>query len=152
AAALAASETFEIDPAHSSVNFSIRHLVSRVQGRFDRLSGTIEMDPANPAGAKVRAEIETASIDTGVENRDKHLRSADFFDAEKNPRIVFESTGVTMEGASKAKLAGKLTLHGKTLPVTIAVTGLGTTPGGKGDQRAGFEGTTQLNRKDYDIT
>jgi polyisoprenoid-binding protein YceI len=149
---LAVADTFEIDPAHSSVNFAIRHLVSRVQGRFDQVAGTIEMDPGKPAEARVLAEIATKSVNTGVENRDNHLRSADFFDAEKNPKIVFESTGVIAQGADKATLAGNLTLHGVTKPVTIEVTGLGFARGMKGEERAGFEGRTKINRKEFNLT
>ena len=147
----ARAETYEIDPGHSSVTFTIRHLVSKVAGRFDDFEGTIQMDGANPSTSKVRAEIDTASINTGIENRDKHLKSGDFFDAEKNPKIVFESTSVTAKGTDKATLTGNLTLHGVTKPVTIEVTGLGTGPGMRGEVRAGFEGKTTINRKDFGI-
>jgi polyisoprenoid-binding protein YceI len=149
---LAAVETFEIDPAHSSVNFNIRHLVSRTQGRFGKFSGTIEMDRQNPSSAKVKAEIDTASIDTGIPDRDKHLRSPDFFDAEKFPKIVFESTGVVAQGTDKATLKGNLTMHGVTKPVTLEVSALGFGPGMRGGTVAGFEGRTKLSRKDFDIS
>src|SRR5262245_16654736 len=148
----AAEETFKIDAAHSSVNFSIHHLVSKVQGRFGKLSGTIQLDRANPSGAKVKAEIDASSIDTGIADRDNHLRSPDFFDATTFPQIVFESTGVSSSSPEKATLKGNLTLHGVTKPVSLEVAGLGSGPGMRGEYRAGFEGRTTVNRKDFGIT
>jgi len=149
--ALAAVENYTIDPAHSQVGFKIRHIVSKVPGRFTKFSGTIDGDPANLATAKVSVEIEAASIDTDNEQRDKHLRSADFFDVEKFPKLTFASTEVVPKGPGKATLMGNLTLHGVTKPVEIDVDVLGFSPDPFGGYRGGFEGRTTINRKDFGI-
>ena len=133
----AAEETYQIDPVHSTVSFTIRHLISRVQGRFGKFQGTILTDPANPASAKVKAEIDAGSIDTGITDRDNHLRSADFFDAAKYPKISFESSEATVQSPEKVTLKGNLSMHGVTKPVILEVTGLGFGPGMRGEARAG---------------
>src|SRR5262245_12908027 len=108
--ALAAAELFNIDPGHSSVGFKVRHIVSKVPGRFDKISGTITVDPADLSTAKVSVEIESASINTANENRDNDLKSPNFFDVAKFPKATFVSTSVTPNGEGKAKLKGNLTI------------------------------------------
>lgn len=143
---LAAPEVYKIDPNHTQVNFSIRHLVSRVQGRFRTVGGEIALDKDNWAASKVTAEIDATTIDTGNEKRDGHLKSDDFFKTEKNPKITFVSTGVTAPGKDKLSVAGDLTMAGVTKPVTLDVTINGFMPG-----LAGFEAKTKVNRKDFGI-
>jgi polyisoprenoid-binding protein YceI len=149
--AMAAVESYKIDPVHSTVSFTIRHLVSRVRGNFTELSGAIQLDRDNPAEAKITATIATASVNTANEKRDEHLRSPDFFDAEKYPAITFESNGVKVHSAERVTLMGNLTMHGVTKPVSLDVTGLGFGSDPWGGFRAGFEAETTLNRKDYGI-
>ena len=114
-AAPASADTFVIDKNHSDAGFTIRHLMSRVSGTFNDFSGTIEGDPAKPAEAKVEFTIKAASIDTRQEGRDKHLRSADFFDVEKFPDITFKSTKIVPAGGKdKYDVIGNLTMRGVT--------------------------------------
>ena len=147
---LAETQTLVIDPVHSDASFQIRHFVSNVRGRFTDFTGTIVADPAKPEAATVEFTIKAASIDTAQPGRDKHLRSADFFDAEKFPEITFKSTKVTATGKNKYDVAGNLTMHGVTKPITLAVTYLGNTGAGP-DAKFGFETTATVNRKDYGI-
>ena len=150
--AQAAAEVYKIDTAHSSVTFSIRHLVSRVQGRFRTFKGEINLDKDNLAASSVTAEIDATTIDTANENRDKHLKSDDFFKTEKNPKITFVSTGVTAQGKDKLAVTGNLTMAGVTKPVTLDVTIGGFMPDMRpGGQRAGFEAKGKVNRQDFGI-
>ena len=144
------AQTFKIDPVHSSVGFSIRHLVSNVKGRFTDFSGTIVYDPGKIENSSVNVTIKTASIDTDHENRDNHLRSPDFFDAEKNPEITFQSTKVVKKG-KKFLVQGTLNLHGVEKNVSFPCQILGTMKDPKGNARAGFEAELSLNRKDFGI-
>ena len=152
--AIAGAETYRVDPAHTSVLFHVRHLFTSVTGRFERFDGTIDYDEKAPAKTRVSGTIDAASINTNVEKRDNHLRSADFFDVEKYPKITFESSGVTDSDASghKGKMNGTLTMHGVSRPVVLDVSflGKGKDPGGK--ERAGFHATTTVNRKDFGLT
>jgi polyisoprenoid-binding protein YceI len=150
AASPVVAETFVIDRNHSDASFQVRHFVSNVRGRFTDFQGTIEGDPAKPEAAMVEFTVKAASIDTAQPNRDKHLRSADFFDAEKFPEITFKSTKVKAVGKDKYEVTGPLTMHGVTKPVTLLVTNLGTAGTGK-DAKFGFEATTTVNRKDFGI-
>jgi len=145
------AQTFKIDPVHSSVGFSIRHLVSNVKGRFTDFSGTIVYDPKKIENSSVNVTIKTTSIDTDNENRDNHLRSPDFFDAEKNPEITFQSTRVVKKG-KKLLMQGTLNLHGVEKSVSFPFQILGTMKDPKGNARAGFEAELSLNRKDFGIT
>ena len=140
-----------IDPNHSSVGFTVRHFFSKVPGNFDKFSGSLEYDPANPTAASVKVDIDPASINTKTEKRDNHLRSADFFDVVKYPTMSFVSTKVTKGEGNKLTVEGNLTMHGVTKPVTLAVTFLGSGPA-LGGQRAGFEATTKINRLDYGVS
>ena len=150
AAAPAAPVTWEIDPSHSDISFRIRHLVSRVRGSFNEWKGTIVADPQNLAGGSVQVEIRTASVDTNSERRDTHLRSADFFDAAAHPVITFRSTRVQTRGRN-ITVNGNLTMHGITRPVVLTGTSAPVT-GVAGKRRIGFEATTTIDRKDFNVT
>jgi polyisoprenoid-binding protein YceI len=152
AASAFAADTFVIDKAHSEAKFEIRHIVSRVSGRFDDFTGVVNIDQANPAASTVELTIKTASVDTGNENRDKHLRTADFFDAEKNPEITFKSTSIKATSKKNVyDVTGDFTMRGvkKTITLPVEFLGFGKDPGG--NQRAGFTLKTTINRKDYGI-
>jgi len=156
AAAIAASaslsaETYVIDKNHSDASFQIRHFASKVRGRFADFEGTIQADPAKPEASSVVFTIKTASIDTSQPDRDKHLRSADFFDAEKFPEITFKSTKFTPAGKDKYDVTGTLTMHGVSKEVTLPVTFLGSMKDPRGNEVASFEIETKLNRKDFGI-
>jgi len=152
ASSLFAAETFNVDKVHSEATFQVRHMMSKVSGKFDDIAGKISADRANPSASSVEFSMKTASINTGNANRDKDLRSDNFFDAEKNPEITFKSTKIV---ATKKKdlfqVTGDLTMHGVTKRITIPVefNGFGKDPWG--GERAGFSLTTTLNRKDYGI-
>ncbi len=145
------ADTYSIDPGHSEVGFSIRHMVTNVRGRFNDFSGTVNMDPKNLPGSSVEFRIKATSIDTAVPDRDKHLRSADFFDVEKYPEITFKSESIKPAGKDKYNVTGTLTLHGVSKKVTLPVSFLGQAKDPWGGTRAGFETGTTLNRKDYGI-
>lgn len=138
--------TYEIDPAHSNVSFRIRHMISTVKGEFNEFGGTIEFDQENQARSSVTAVIKAASIDTNHDERDQHLRGADFFDAEKFPEITFRSKRI--EGN---KVFGDLTMHGVTQEATLEVIFHGIAEDPWGRQRAGFTARTILDRKDFGI-
>lgn len=141
---------YSIDPAHTSVEFSVRHMmVAKVKGRFKDVSGTISVGDT-PADHSVDVAIKAGSIDTRDEKRDEHLRSADFLDIENFPELTFRSTKVTEDG-SDWKLEGELTIHGVTKPVTLDLeyNGTGTNPWGA--TVAGFEAKTKVNRKDFGL-
>ncbi len=148
------TSTWTIDPAHSVAEFKVKHMmISNVKGRFTRISGTLVLDEQQPANSRVEAQIEAASISTGDEQRDGHLKSADFFDAEKYPALSFKSTSVKPEGDGEAKVTGELTIHGVTRPVTFNVEGP-TAPAKDtwGNTRVGVAATTKINRKDFGLT
>src|SRR5438552_4083366 len=117
---------WDIDPIHSSAGFTVRHLViSKVRGRFRRWSGSLTLDDARPENSRVEIRIETASIDTDEPKRDDHLRSADFFDAERYPEIVFLGTHIEKDGKDRYQVTGDLTIAGVTRPVRLEVESLG---------------------------
>ena len=145
-----AADTLKVDRAHSHVNFEIRHLVSTVTGSFNDFEGTIQFDKANPAQSSVDFTIQTASIDTGNDKRDGHLRTPDFFDAEKNPEITFKSKRLTKKGKDVYDVTGDFTMHGVTKEITIPVVYLGSVKGGRGEV-SGFKTDFTLKRKDYGI-
>jgi polyisoprenoid-binding protein YceI len=137
------------------VGFSVKHLFTRVQGRFDQFDGTIEFDPANPNATVVSGKIQAASINTNNAKRDKHLRSADFFDVEKFPILSFEGAGLRnareKDGGFSGELPGELTIHGVNKSVVIEVEYLGQGSDPWGNVRAGFSGELEINRKDYGL-
>ena len=147
----AGGDVFTIDPVHSSVSYKVRHLVSKVTGNFRKFSGTITVDPENLAATKISAEIDAASIDTGNDDRDGHLRSADFFDVEKFPTLSFESTKIKVIDKSHIEVTGNLTMHGVTKPVIFEAELLGIAPGMRGGQVMGAEATGALDRKEFGI-
>lgn len=149
AAAQAAPTTWTIDPNHSSVTFTIRHFFSKVSGSFTKFSGDVVYDPANASLSSANAEIDASSIYTANERRDNHLKSPDFFDVAKYPTLAFQSTKVTADGG-KLKIEGNLTMHGVTKPVTLEGAFLGSGPA-MGGQRAGFEASGKVDRKDFGI-
>jgi polyisoprenoid-binding protein YceI len=146
------ADTFNVDKVHSEAAFQVRHMMSKVSGKFDDFSGKINVDRAKPSASSVEFTIKAASIDTGNADRDKDLRSANFFDVEKLPELTFKSSTIV---PSKKKdvydVTGDLTIHGVTKHVTLPVefNGFGKDPWG--GERAGFSLTTTINRKDYGI-
>jgi polyisoprenoid-binding protein YceI len=152
AAPAQAAELYKIDKGHSEVSFQIRHLVTNVRGRFNDFEGNINLDPQNLAQSSVDFRVKAASIDTGVADRDKHLRNADFFDVEKYPEITFKSKSIQAAGKDKYNVTGDFTMHGVTKQITLPVTFLGTAKDPWGGTRAGFETETTVDRKDYGIT
>ena len=144
-----AAGTWAIDPVHSSVNFSVRHLVvSKVRGSFTGFSGAVVV--AEDGTPSVTAEIAVASVDTNNEQRDAHLKSADFFDVEQYPSASFRSTGVRTDGDGYV-VDGEFNLKGVTKPVSLALEFNGVNPGMGHGEVAGFEASVVLNRKDFGI-
>ncbi len=142
--------TWTIDPVHSEVGFTVRHLmVSKVRGNFEKVSGTITV-AENLLDSSVHAEIDATSIRTGQEQRDGHLRSGDFFETEKYPNLVFTSTGITQNG-DDYEIAGDLSIRGVTKPVVLKTEFNGVGPNSQGGQHAGFSASTEINRKDFGI-
>ena len=142
-----------VDPNHSSVSFTIRHLMSRVRGEMKVKEGWIETESDDLSKARVEAVLDASTIDTGVEARDNHLRSADgHFDVANYPTITFKSSRIVGNDPSSFKVVGDLTIHGVTREVTLdaSFTGAGTDPWG--NRRVGFAAETKLNRKDFDLT
>ena len=145
--------TWGIDLVHSSIGFTVRHMVvTKVRGKFTRWNGTIRMDENDLLRTQVDISIEPASVDTGVEQRDNHLRSPDFFDVEKYPTMTFKSIRVEKANDGTLRLIGNLTLHGVTLPVSLDVEYAGTQKDPWGGYRAGFSARTTLDRKDFGLT
>lgn len=143
--------TWDIDPVHSEVSFVVRHMVvSKVRGRFDRFEGTI-VTAEDPLASSVEVVIDAASINTNQDQRDDHIRSADFFDVENHPEITFRSSAVRAEG-DEYFLDGALTIRGTTKPVTLELEVNGFTPDPFGGTRAGFSATTEINRQDFGVT
>jgi len=153
ALAPAQAARWTIDPAHTNASFTVRHLViSNVRGEFQKLAGTVTLDEKDLARSSVEVTIDAASIDTRVPDRDKHLRSPDFFDVEKFPQITFKSTRVKRAGKGKLEITGDLTMHGVTRSVVLDA--VGPTPEIKdpyGNARRGFSASAELNRRDFGL-
>jgi len=151
--AMAAAATWKIDPDHSSIGFKIKHLmVSNVKGSFEKYNGTVDLNETDITRSKVEVNIETASINTNVELRDGHLKSAEFFDVAKYPAMTFKSKKVAKAGKDKLKVTGDLTLHGITKEVVLNVDG----PSKEikdlyGNIRKGAAATATINRKDFGL-
>jgi polyisoprenoid-binding protein YceI len=147
-----ARATWRIDPIHSHVEFAVRHLmISTVKGRFTGVDGTVLIDEANPSNDEVDVRIEASTIDTREPQRDAHLRSADFLEAEKFPHLTFKSTRITHRKGHEFRLVGDLTIRGVTQQVTLDVTEEGRVKDPWGGDRAGFSAKTKINRKDFGL-
>lgn len=151
--AMAFATTWNIDPEHSNIGFKVRHLmVSNVKGQFDKHSGVVTIDDKDITKSKVEVTIDTASINTNVQKRDDHLRSADFFDVATYPAMTFVSKKVAKAGKDKLKVTGNLTLHGITKEVVLNVEGPTTEIKDPwGVIRRGAVATTKINRKDFGV-
>ena len=148
----AAAQSWDIDASHSTVGFSVRHLmVSNVKGAFGKFTAKVDGDPSDPARAKISATIEVASVDTRDVKRDEHLRSPDFFDAAKFPQMTFTSTKVEKTSATTAKVTGDLTLRGVTKPVVLDVEYTAPVKNPWGKMVAGASATGKINRKDFGV-
>jgi polyisoprenoid-binding protein YceI len=147
--------TWQLDPAHTTIEFAVKHMMfTTVRGRFKSFTGTVIIDPHNPDRSRVEVAIDAASIDTGVADRDTHLRSADFLDVESHPKILFRSTrvdGAHQKEGDRFKVAGELEVRGMRMPVTLdaAFEGLGPDPWGQ--QRAGFSARAEIDRRDWGL-
>jgi polyisoprenoid-binding protein YceI len=145
--------TWAIDPAHTSVEFSVRHLmITTVKGRFTDVKGTVISDDADLTQGQVDLTINVASIDTREAQRDTHLRSADFFETEKFPRMSFKGRRITDVSGDRFRLIGDLTIRDITREVTLDVTSNGRAKDPWGGERAGFEATTKIKRSDFGLT
>lgn len=149
----AATNTWTIDPNHSSAQFAVRHLgLSTVRGAFTKVNGTVELDSSDMSKSSVNVTIDAASVDTRVEGRDKDLKSDHFFDVEKYPTITFKSTKVEQVSPGQLKVTGELTIHGTTKPVVLDVEGpTGPAKDPWGNQRMAATATTKVNRQDYNV-
>lgn len=147
----AQTETYTIDPVHSTVGFKVKHFFSKVSGRFNEFSGTLQVDPAKPENAKVEATIKVGSVDTANADRDKHLRDADFFDEPKFGEMKFKSKKVKLLGENKAEVTGDLTIRDVTKEVPLTVEFLGKGQGMYGPI-TGWSATTTINRRDFGLT
>jgi polyisoprenoid-binding protein YceI len=149
----ALASNWEFDGAHSSAEFKIRHLmISNVTGKFAGISGKVELDDADVTKSKIEANIDVSTVNTDNEKRDAHLKSPDFFDVAKFPKMTFKSTSITKEG-SDLKVHGELTMHGVTKPVTLDVTSLSDAVKDPfGGTRRGLTASTKINRKEFGLT
>lgn len=144
---------YQIDQSHSQIQFSVRHMMlAKVRGVFEKWSGTIELDEQNPARTTVDITIDAASINTKEDQRDGHLRSPDFLNAEQYPSLRFKSTKVEVQGSNRAKLYGDLTIRDITKPVVLDVEFQGSAKSPWGTTSYGFSGSTKMNREDWGLT
>lgn len=150
-AAATTTRTFSLDKSHSEVMFQVRHLVTKVRGRFSDFEGTIDFDAAAPERSSVSFSVKTASIDTNEPQRDTHLRSADFFEVEKFPAMTFVSRSIEKAGAESYLVHGDLTIRDVTKAIALPVTFLGAARDPWGNEKLGFEAETALNRKDFGL-
>jgi polyisoprenoid-binding protein YceI len=148
--------TWKLDPAHTLVEFTAKHMmITNVRGRFAKLEGVIEIDEKNPDGSSVSAELDAASIDTRVEQRDQHLRSGDFLDAENFPKVTFRSKkveGASLDSGESFRVVGDLTIRGTTREVVLDATFDGRGKDPWGGERVSFSADTKIDRRDYGLT
>ncbi|MDR8413578.1 YceI family protein [Nonomuraea sp. 3-1Str] len=145
--------TYTIDPAHSRFGFVARHaMITKVRGSLPLLKATAYLDAANPAASTVEVKLDAAGVNTGNPQRDGHLRTSDFLDAETHPHITFTSTGVKRIDDAAFEVTGPLTIRGITREITVPLEYTGTAIDAQGLTRAGFEGGTVINRKDYGVS
>ena len=147
------TERWEIDASHSSIHFSVRHLmIAKVRGQFGRWTGTLQVPEGDFRRAALSVVIDAASIDTGVADRDKHLRSADFFDVEKYPELTFTAAEIAPRDGQRFELSGVLTIKGVAKPVSLAVEEAGRATDPWGNTRAVFSAKGSVSRKDFGLT
>jgi polyisoprenoid-binding protein YceI len=153
ASASAFASNWDVDATHSKVGFGVRHMmVSTVHGSFAKYTGTVALDDADVTKSKIHLEIDASSINTGVDKRDEHLRSADFFDVAHFPKIVFDSTRIEKHGADALAVTGNLTIKNVTKPVVLTVSGLtGEVKDPWGGTRRGATAQAKINRKDFGL-
>ncbi|MCX5203996.1 YceI family protein [Streptomyces sp. NBC_00237] len=145
--------TYTVDASHTRVGFTARHaMVTNVRGAFTDLDGTLKLDGSDPSGSKASITIRMASIDTGAADRDGHLRSADFFDAETFPEMTFRSTKAEQLGGSDYRITGDLTIKDTTRPLSIDLEFNGSATDPFGNERVGFEGSATILRSDWGLT
>lgn len=144
---------WEFDPAHTQIEFVAKHMmVTTVRGRFDRFTGTFDLDEPNPANSKVDVTIDATSINTGQEQRDSHVRGADFLDVEQYPTITFTSTEVKLLGSDHAEVTGDLTIKGVTRPVVLDATREGRFTDLYGNTREAYSASASISRKEWGLT
>ncbi|MFE5860681.1 YceI family protein [Streptomyces virginiae] len=144
---------YVIDPAHSSIGFTVRHaMVTNVRGAFADHEGTLHLDGADPARSTASIDVKIASVDTGIADRDGHLRSGDFFDAETFPLMTFRSTEARQLGGDAYRITGELTIKDVTRPLSIDLEFNGSATDAYGNERVGFEGSTEILRSDWGLT
>lgn len=145
------TKPYTIDKAHSEVSFQVRHLLTKVRGRFSDFWGAIQLDEQHPENSSVSLTIDASSVDTDTADRDQHLRSADFFSVDEHPTITFKSSRVVRKSAETYDLVGTLTIRGVAREITLPVTHLGTAKDPFGNMRVGFETGITINRKDFGL-
>lgn len=144
---------YTIDPAHSSIGFTVRHaMVTNVRGGFAQHEGTLRLDGTDPSRSTASIDVDIASVDTGMTDRDAHLRGADFFDAEKFPKMTFRSTAAEQLGGDKYRITGDLTIKDVTRPLAIDLEFQGAATDVYGNERVGFEGGAEILRSDWGLT
>ncbi|MEW2556334.1 YceI family protein [Streptomyces zhihengii] len=144
---------YTIDPAHSSIGFTVRHaMVTNVRGTFGSHEGTLKLDGSEPANSTASIDVDIASVDTGIADRDGHLRSGDFFDAEAFPKMTFRSTRIEQLGGEAYRITGDLTIKDVTRPLAIDLEFQGSATDVYGNERVGFEGGTEILRSDWGLT
>ncbi len=149
----AAAGTWKIDESHTTLGFSARHaMVAKVRGQFSKFEGSFTLDATSPENSTANATIKTASLDTRNEDRDTHLKSADFLNVEQYPELTFASTAIKHTGGNEFVLGGDLTINGVTRPVEVEVSYVGVSQDPWGGTRIGFEGHTEISRKDFGLT
>jgi len=145
-------QAYAIDKMHSEVTFQVRHLLTKVRGRFTEFAGTVVFDQEHPERSSASLTIDASSVDTGTPDRDTHLRSDDFFAAGTHPTLTFTSSRIVKTGDDTYDVVGTLTIRGVVKEITLPVTYLGTAKDPWGNVRAGFETSITLNRKDFGLT
>ena len=146
------AQTFAIDQAHSEVTFQVRHLLTKVRGRFSNFAGTVRLNEEEPTNSSVSLTIDAGSVDTNTADRDQHLRSDDFFAVGTHPTITFDSSRIVRTSADAYDVTGRLTIRGVAREITLPVTYLGTATDPWGNLRAGFETNVTINRKDFGLS
>lgn len=148
----AETQTWQIDPVHSSSQFSVSHLgIATVRGVFEKTTGTVTYDPSDPTKTQIDATLDATTVNTRIEMRDKDLRSPNFLDVAKYPTITFKSKKTEVAGAGKLKITGDLTIHGVTKEVLLDVEGPSKPVNAMGGERMGAEATTKINRRDFGV-